>query len=1231
MKTENAAPRFVTRLNSLILVGVFIILAAVVAVPVYSARSGSVPAARSSQSMVAAGGPATISRVNPVPASNTAPCRRVRHCLSPNHSSETIATYASDCTTSKTNFVVGDTVCVQVSGIPLSPFFPRHLTWATTDSTIVRSTDITTDPQSDSLLITATSVVGSTTIDNRGTWTVVVRNPFFFFPEAIANFTVTDPAHAAADLGVASTFAAASVQAGSQTSFGLQVNNYGPDSSANVLLTDPVPSGATFVSFQQLTGPTFACNTSVGVTACTIASLNSGDVATFLATYTAGNGTEITNTASVSSSATPDLFGDNNSISASTEITPDTGAQCTLTCPSNIVSSNDAGTGVHVIHSADLAQPTTTGACGTVTLSASPDPHTNDYSFPIGTSFVTATADTGDTCTFTVTVNDVENPTITCPADISTFESSAGAGSTEVTYTVTANDNSGSVTVDCGAHPSGSSFPVGTTQVTCMATDGSGNNSPSCTFNVTVDAITPGCTLTPPAPIVANSDANACGTHVDFVVTPSATGCGTVTCDHPSGSFFPGGQTVVTCTSRPDGNSTSFTVTVNDTTPPVPDLASLPTINGDCSANAGIPTVVNTPSGPKTVMEPPTATDKCSGKIDATTSDPIVYQTPGTFTVHWTYTDFAGNTSSQDQTIVVSGTDTHPPVPDLVTLPTVTDECSATVTPPTATDDCTGTVTGTTPDALTYVGVGTYTVHWTYTDGVGHSVQQNQTVVVTDTHNPTIALVGASSITVECHTSFSDPGVTTTDNCVPKNVTVATTGSVNVNVPNTYTLTYTATDGGGNQASVQRTVIVQDTIAPTITCPANISNVPTEPGICAAHVNPGTPTSSDSCDSHPTVAGVRSDGAAVTDTYPKGTTTITWTATDASGNHSTSCQQTITVVDNEPPTISCQADIIADFNPAVNGAVVTYTAPVGTDNCPGSTTVRTAGLASGATFPLGTTTNTFTVTDAAGHTASCSFKVTVALTSIIGLDSVTITGSGYADSYSSAGGYPATKGSLANILSNGTITIGGSGKVWGNVRSTRVNVNMTGSAQVTGNATAGTTVTTSGSATVLGTRTNNALAPVMTLPSVPACSPFSSNSGITGTYTYSSSTGDLTLSGVNIATLANGNYCFHNVTLGNSGQLKVNGPVVIKMTGTLNTSGATNLNNTTQIPSNLQDTVELQRKQRRDSWQQRQRLRVDLFSEHGPESFGIGPTVRHVCRERRSRLEIVERSTMTLS
>jgi hypothetical protein len=131
-------------------------------------------------------------------------------------------------------------------------------------------------------------------------------------------------------------------------------------------------------------------------------------------------------------------------------------------------------------------------------------------------------------------------------------------------------------------------------------------------------------------------------------------------------------------------------------------------------------------------------------------------------------------------------------------------------------------------------------------------------------------------------------------------------------------------------------------------------------------------------------------------------------------------------------------------------------------------------------------------------------------------------------------------------------------------------VTVSGTSQVTGNATAGTTVTKGVSAIIGGTITNNLLGAVMTLPPVPACGPpYSPNSGISGTYSYNSSTGDLSLSGINIATLANGNYCFHNVTLTNSGQLKVNGPVTIKLTGTLNASGATSLTNTTAVPANL--------------------------------------------------------------
>ena len=75
----------------------------------------------------------------------------------------------------------------------------------------------------------------------------------------------------------------------------------------------------------------------------------------------------------------------------------------------------------------------------------------------------------------------------------------------------------------------------------------------------------------------------------------------------------------------------------------------------------------------------------------------------------------------------------------------------------------------------------------------------------------------------------------------------------------------------------------------------------------------------------------------------------------------------------------CPADITVNNDPGQCGAVVNYVAPVGTDNCPGATTTQIAGLPSGSLFPVGTTVNTFQVTDTATppNVTTCSFNVTV--------------------------------------------------------------------------------------------------------------------------------------------------------------------------------------------------------------------------------------------------------------
>jgi hypothetical protein len=115
-----------------------------------------------------------------------------------------------------------------------------------------------------------------------------------------------------------------------------------------------------------------------------------------------------------------------------------------------------------------------------------------------------------------------------------------------------------------------------------------------------------------------------------------------------------------------------------------------------------------------------------------------------------------------------------------------------------------------------------------------------------DTTSPVLTLTGATSLTLECHTSFTDPGATATDNC-PGSVTVTPSGSVNANVPGTYTLTYTASDASGNSATAARTVTVVDTTAPTLTLKPAIAFWPPKHSYQTVTVGQIVQSVSDSC------------------------------------------------------------------------------------------------------------------------------------------------------------------------------------------------------------------------------------------------------------------------------------------------------------------------------------------------------------------------------------------------
>src|SRR6185503_10384039 len=93
----------------------------------------------------------------------------------------------------------------------------------------------------------------------------------------------------------------------------------------------------------------------------------------------------------------------------------------------------------------------------------------------------------------------------------------------------------------------------------------------------------------------------------------------------------------------------------------------------------------------------------------------------------------------------------------------------------------------------------------------------------------------------------------------------------------------------------------------------------------------------------------------------------------ADGNTAT-CTQLVTVTENTPPSITCPADINTTANTGCTATGVALGAPTVSDNCAGVITVTNDAPAA---YPVGVTTVTWTATDVAGNTATCTQLVTV--------------------------------------------------------------------------------------------------------------------------------------------------------------------------------------------------------------------------------------------------------------
>ena len=468
-----------------------------------------------------------------------------------------------------------------------------------------------------------------------------------------------------------------------------------------------------------------------------------------------------------------------------------------------------------------------------------------------------------------------------------------------------------------GAAPS-VTLNTGTYQIILTVTDNSGNQDNDTVDIAVIDD------LAPAIPTLSSIQGECSASLTAPTAYDNCSGAVTGTTTDPL-SYTAVGTYTVTWTFTDDAGNTATatqTVIIDDNTPPDPDAATLSTVSGECSA---------------TVTSTPTATDNCSGTITGTTTDPLTYSTMGSHTIHWTFTDDAGNTATQTQTVVVE--DNTGPVPDETVLATVSGECSATVTTiPTATDNCSGTITGTTADPLTYSGVGTHTIHWVFTDDAGNSTSQEQSVEITDATAPVPTVLLLPDITAECSVTLTPPSAE--DDC--DGTLSGTTSILTYDSQGTFTVIWTYTDASGNSATQEQTVILLDTTPPVLSMPSDTSVIISR-SATGAEVTLSPATASDNCSSADITAH-RSDGEALDAEYPVGTTTVIWRACDDNGNCD-SAEQRVTVTPNRAPVLDAVSDTTIDEGDLLRFRI---TATDSDGTVPAISAVD--GLPSGATF-----------------------------------------------------------------------------------------------------------------------------------------------------------------------------------------------------------------------------------------------------------------------------------------
>ncbi|MFI5187778.1 MAG: HYR domain-containing protein, partial [Chitinophagales bacterium] len=317
--------------------------------------------------------------------------------------------------------------------------------------------------------------------------------------------------------------------------------------------------------------------------------------------------------------------------------------------------------------------------------------------------------------------------------------------------------------------------------------------------------------------------------------------------------------------------------------------------------------------------------------------------------------------------------------------------CTATVNPgtPATSAGCTPIKSVTNDHSSNVYPVGTTIVTWTVTDMNNNTAHCQQKITVTDNQNPVISCPQDKLVNVKPGQCFAT-GINLASPIVWDNCGVA---SIKNNAPaqfstGTTMVTWTATDINGNKSSCTQKITVRDNTAPNIlSCaPAQKTNA----GInCKSAVPNFIPNVAATDDCTPSNLLLITQLPVAGTLVGPGITAVQITVKDAAGNSKT-CATSFTVSDITPPTIICPANITTTISGNKCNTSISVPNPAATDNCGitkltwamngatnGNSSSSGVNYIGSRTFNVGITTVTYTVKDASGNTANCSFTVTV--------------------------------------------------------------------------------------------------------------------------------------------------------------------------------------------------------------------------------------------------------------